>query len=152
MKDLRDPKEMNECIFCQIVSRKNKGALICYEDPEVLAIHDKYPLRLGHVVVISKKHSDKLTKLSAEEACFLGKSILLLSKAIEKATGCDNILIASFGGKVHHTHFHLIPFSEQDSDLKQRVDLMFLKRPQIPNKAIREAAERIISQLAEGRT
>ena len=42
-----------ECVFCNIVLRKSKAAII-HENDKVICLMDKYPISEGHFLVISK--------------------------------------------------------------------------------------------------
>ena len=46
---------MNNCIFCDIVSKKIPAHII-YEDSDFMAFLDIRPLAPGHALVIPKKH------------------------------------------------------------------------------------------------
>ena len=57
---------MSHCIFCDIVRGKLQHHLI-YEDDNHIAILDKYPIDLGHSLVIPKKPYEKLTDMNSTE-------------------------------------------------------------------------------------
>jgi diadenosine tetraphosphate (Ap4A) HIT family hydrolase len=46
-----------ECVFCQIVSRKHKDSqTIIYEDDTIVIFPDIRPAAVGHYQIVSKKH------------------------------------------------------------------------------------------------
>lgn len=46
-----------ECVFCQIVSRKHKDAqTIIYEDDTIVIFPDIRPAAVGHYQIVTKKH------------------------------------------------------------------------------------------------
>ena len=103
----------DNCIFCKIAA----GEIPChklYEDDRVLAFLDLGPLAPGHALVIPKIHAKTIADMTAEDAAAVGKALPKLTRAISKATGCDdyNILVntgENAGQVVMHVHFHIIP-------------------------------------------
>ncbi|MCK5282950.1 MAG: HIT family protein [Nanoarchaeota archaeon] len=101
-----------DCIFCKIA----KGDIPCnkvYEDDKTLAFLDISPVSKGHTLVIPKEHAEKIYELSDESSEALAKTLKKISKAVEKALGCDFNVLNNNGEKagqlVKHVHFHIIP-------------------------------------------
>ncbi len=102
-----------ESIFQKIIT----GEIPChriYENEYVLAFLDVSPLSSGHTLVIPKEAVASLHELSEESGEALGKALVIVSKAIVKATGITeyNILLnngALANQAVFHVHFHIIP-------------------------------------------
>ena len=104
---------MSHCIFCDIMRNKLQHHLI-YEDNNHIAILDKYPIDLGHSLVIPKKPYEKLTDMDSNEIAELFIKIPKIVNAILKATSADAFTIAQNNGKsakqiVPHVHVHIIP-------------------------------------------
>ena len=104
---------MSHCIFCDILHDKLQRHLI-YEDDNHIAILDKYPIDLGHSLVIPKKPYEKLTDMSHEEVSELFAIIPKIANGIIKATNADAFSIAQNNGKaakqiIAHVHVHIIP-------------------------------------------
>ena len=104
---------MSHCIFCDIMRNKLQHHLI-YEDNNHIAILDKYPIDLGHSLVIPKKPYEKLTDMNSNEIAELFIKIPKIVNAILKATNADAFTIAQNNGKsakqiVPHVHVHIIP-------------------------------------------
>ena len=104
---------MSHCIFCDIMHDKLQHHLI-YEDDNHIAILDKYPIDLGHSLVIPKKPYEKLTDMDSNEIAELFIKIPKIVNAILKATSADAFTIAQNNGKsakqiVPHVHVHIIP-------------------------------------------
>ncbi len=104
---------MSHCIFCDIMHDKLHSHLI-YEDNNHIAILDKYPIDLGHSLVIPKKPYEKLTDMNSNEIAELFIKIPKIVNAILKATNADAFTIAQNNGKsakqiVPHVHVHIIP-------------------------------------------
>ena len=93
------------------------GKLSChmiYEDDDCLVILDKYPIDNGHSLIITKKHSEKITNMNVDEVSILFSKIPKIANAIIKATNADAFSIAQNNGKaakqiIPHVHIHIIP-------------------------------------------
>ena len=93
------------------------GKLSChliYEDDDCLVILDKYPIDNGHSLIITKKHSEKITDMNVDEVSRLFSKIPKIVNAIIKATNADAFSIAQNNGKaakqiIPHVHIHIIP-------------------------------------------
>jgi len=59
------------CIFCDILDGKRDGHIL-YEDDSHIAFLDKYPIDVGHSLVIPRKHHEKITDMNPKmwEMCF----------------------------------------------------------------------------------
>lgn len=104
---------MSDCIFCRIVA-KEVPANIAYEDDEILAFQDIYPLAPVHLLVIPKKHIPSVNGLEDEDAQVMGKLFLVIKKLAQKAGIAESgyRVITNIGKdgaqEVNHLHFHLI--------------------------------------------
>ena len=104
---------MAETIFHKIVA----GEIPChkvYEDDQVLAFLDVFPLSKGHTLVIPKVHAETLDQLDDAHAAAIGRALPKVAKAIMKATGCKDYNILQNNGAAAHqavfwVHFHIIP-------------------------------------------
>lgn len=104
---------MTACIFCDIINGKLPCHLI-YKDNNHIVILDKYPIDIGHSLIITKKPYEKLTDMSVEEIAELFSKIPKIVNAIIKATKADAFSIAQNNGKaakqiIPHVHVHIIP-------------------------------------------
>ncbi|MBN1489709.1 MAG: HIT family protein [Phycisphaerae bacterium] len=107
-----------ECIFCKIVA----GEIPClkvFEDDAVLAFLDIGPLADGHVLLIPKRHYERLDAMPADAASELMQHLPRLAAAVLAATGADayNILVnigPVAGQLVMHVHVHIIPRANGD--------------------------------------
>ena len=87
---------------------------IIYEDDDCLVILDKYPIDNGHSLIITKKHSEKITDMNIDDVSKLFSKIPKIANAIIKATHADAFSIAQNNGKsakqiIPHVHIHVIP-------------------------------------------
>ena len=104
---------MARCIFCDIINGKLPCHLI-HKDDNHIVILDRYPIDVGHTLIITKKPYEKLTDMSIEEIMDLFSQIPKIINAIIKATKADGFSIAQNNGKaakqiVPHVHVHIIP-------------------------------------------
>ena len=109
---------MADCLFCKIVA----GEIPCskvYEDEEVLAFLDLYPLAPGHTLVIPKSHTERTTDMTAAGMAAVGRVLPQVAKGVVAATGAEgfNILQANgacAGQVIFHVHVHVIPRAPDD--------------------------------------
>ncbi len=104
---------MADCIFCRIIKGEIPSSKV-YEDESVYAFLDIGPLAWGHVLVVPKKHAERITELSSAESAALFAAVPKLSAAVMKATGAEGLNVlqnngAVAGQAVAHLHVHLIP-------------------------------------------
>lgn len=104
---------MSTTVFDRIVA----GELPChrlYEDADVLAFLDIYPLSRGHTLVIPKQPAVTLDQLSEGHAAAIGRVLPRLCRALLKATGAQAFnVLQNNGAEAHqaipYVHFHVIP-------------------------------------------
>ncbi|MFB5609757.1 MAG: HIT family protein [Nitrosarchaeum sp.] len=101
------------CIFCDIMSGARTGHIL-YEDTSHVAFLDKYPIDLGHSLVVPKKHHEKITDMDSNMVGELFSIIPKIANAILTATGADAFSLGQNNGKaakqiIPHVHVHIIP-------------------------------------------
>ncbi|MFB5612785.1 MAG: HIT family protein [Nitrosarchaeum sp.] len=101
------------CIFCDIISGTRTGHIL-YEDTSHVAFLDKYPIDLGHSLVVPKKHHEKITDMDSNMVGELFSIIPKIANAILTATGADAFSLGQNNGKaakqiIPHVHVHIIP-------------------------------------------
>lgn len=102
-----------ECIFCSIIS-KNREAAYVYENDRFIAIMDKYPINIGHTLVMPKKHYHTIIDMPVNEVGMLFALTAHLAKAVIKAVNSDGFSIGQNNGEaanqiIPHVHVHIIP-------------------------------------------
>ena len=107
----------SDCPFCyeniksEIIERLNS----------VCAIKDKYPVTIGHILIIPIKHSEDFFLLTASERRDAEKLLLSMKQRIsERDSSITGFNIGTNCGKsagqtVFHAHIHLIPRREGDT-------------------------------------
>ena len=100
---------MKDCIFCE-----KTGADIICENELAKAIYDGFPVNLGHVLVVPKRHRETYFDASIEELTAMQELVFQVKEIVEKKYNPDgfnigvNVGIAA-GQSVFHLHFHVIP-------------------------------------------
>lgn len=125
-----------DSIFTKII----KGEIPCHkiaEDEHHLAFLDIMPLKMGHVLVITKKQIDYIFDLEPDEFAELNKFSQRVAKAIKKTIDCSKVGVAVIGLEVPHVHIHLIPI--------HRVDDINFSKPKLKpeNDELKEIAQKI---------
>jgi histidine triad (HIT) family protein len=111
---LTDQVERDVCVFCQFATESIRDSQKVYEDDNVLALLDDFPISDGHTLVMLKDHHDDLASLSEEQAAYLGGVVARISRALKEACDVPYIYVASLGEQVRHVHYHLVPRYEED--------------------------------------
>ncbi len=101
------------CLFCDILDGKIVGHFL-YEDDSHVAFLDKYPIDVGHSLVLPKKHHEKITDMTPKDVGTVFALVPKIAKAILEATNADAFSIAQNNGSaakqiVPHVHIHIIP-------------------------------------------
>ncbi len=105
-----------DCVFCKIVSG-DIPAKILKETEHSIAFLDAFPLAKGHVLVIPKKHHQKIQDMSSEENTDLFALVHSMISKVDSLSG--STLVAVHNGKdagqeVPHVHVHLVPRKAND--------------------------------------
>ncbi|MCI4353415.1 MAG: HIT family protein [Thermoplasmata archaeon] len=99
------------CIFCEIVAGRAAAHRV-YEDDRTIAFLDLFPITRGHVLVVPKRHVDRLTDLRDEEYGDLFRALAKVCRMTERLSMDYNVAVnqgALAGQIVFHLHFHIIP-------------------------------------------
>lgn len=100
-----------DCVFCKIIKNEIKSEKI-YEDEDVICIRDINPQAPIHILIIPKKHIEKLYQI--DEIELLGKMLkiacLMAEKEKIKESGFRIVINTNrnAGQSVEHIHFHLL--------------------------------------------
>lgn len=102
---------MSECIFCKVVKGELPTKKV-YENDEILAFNDIHPLAPIHVLIIPKKHIEKLTEVKEKDQMLLGEIQLVAAKIAKKLGISESFRVslcngAKAGQSVFHLHYHL---------------------------------------------
>lgn len=101
------------CIFCDILDGKISGHFL-YEDDSHVSFLDKYPIDVGHSLIIPREHHERITDMNPEDVGKVFSLVPKLAKAILTATGADAFSLGQNNGRaakqiIPHVHIHIIP-------------------------------------------
>jgi len=99
------------CPFCNPDLVKYQGF---YESSHVLGLFNYRPVLEGHVLILPKRHVERLEDLTTEEFIEIKEAITKIHTAAKNVYGKNDYLLIIQNGKdagqtVPHVHFHLIP-------------------------------------------
>lgn len=103
---------MTPSLFSKIIN-KEIPANIIYEDDDVVAIIDKYPVAPTHILIIPRKPIPTINDLTNDDADLIAKMILTakrianergLTKGYRLVMNCNE----DGGQTIFHIHLHLI--------------------------------------------
>lgn len=100
------------CVFCRI-SRHEAPAEYLYEDETVFVIKDRFPKAPIHLLVIPRKHIDRIDALTTVDdglIVHLFEIVRLIAAEYHLEAGYRVIINsgAEGGQTVHHLHVHII--------------------------------------------
>jgi diadenosine tetraphosphate (Ap4A) HIT family hydrolase len=99
------------CLGCQVITGKiiPPGGTI-YETAYWQVNHCVSPALLpGFLIIQPKRHCEHLAELTAAEAAELGTILQLTTSALSNVVAPEKIYLCSFGEKVKHIHFWILP-------------------------------------------
>ena len=98
---------MTDTIFQKIIN-KEINADIIYEDEKSLVFRDINPVAPTHLLIIPKKHIEKISDANEEDQDLLGHLFLVAGK-VAKELGIENAfrLVVNNGAGAQQTVFHL---------------------------------------------
>lgn len=103
---------MQDCIFCQIVSKKLPTEKV-WESDDMVAFKDIAPRAPKHVLLVPRKHIESVSKAREADRQMLGNLMLAASKVADELGIKDAFRLEIFNGKkagqtVSHLHVHLL--------------------------------------------
>lgn len=103
---------MADCIFCKIVAGQIKAGVV-FENDEVMAFKDVNPQAPVHILVIPKKHIERIAEVGDADLRIVGeihRAAAQIAKQ-EKLTSGFRLLTNNgrdAGQTVDHLHYHLM--------------------------------------------
>lgn len=90
-----------------------------WADANYLSIMDKFPINVGHQLVLPKVHYNFLTDMTDNEVAELFGRVSMLAKVTMKALRPDGLAVGQNNGvaanqQIFHVHVHIIPRFEGD--------------------------------------
>jgi histidine triad (HIT) family protein len=107
---------VQDCIFCEIVKGRSPASVI-YEDPDVMALLDIYPVQRGHSLVIPKKHFVDIWDIDPEVLTKVVSVTKRVAQRMKEALDTEGVNTFSASGKpagqdIYHFHMHVIPLGK----------------------------------------
>ena len=112
----------DSCTFCAILAGRAPARFV-YEDDAACAFLDINPLRLGHTLVVPRRHVRDLTDDGAAETlAAIGPALQQTALLLSTKLVADGISVLQANGSaagqtVFHLHFHLLPRHTGDTPL-----------------------------------
>ena len=110
---------MKNCPFCDLDRKRNR---VLKETGNIIVFFSSPRLMPGHLLVVPKRHVEKLSELRKAEREELMETLMMFEEKILKrlAPGCDitqhyRPFLNQTDLKVDHLHFHLRPRKLRDS-------------------------------------
>ena len=108
-----------DCVFCNLI-QGNAPSHVIYQDVGFIAILDKYPISIGHTLVMPKKHFGRVGDIPQGEFCALYARVHALNAAITSRLGASASHISINDGAaanqlIPHVHVHIIPRNQNDN-------------------------------------
>jgi histidine triad (HIT) family protein len=113
---MKEEDKMKKCIFCSIVAKKEK-AYIVYENEYVCCFLDKYPINIGHILVVPKQHYVEFQDVDSTSLTEIILAAQRISIELEKLLKTDGITIMQNNGifkDVDHYHMHIVSRFKDD--------------------------------------
>ena len=111
---------MSDCIFCKLANKEIPTDFL-YEDENVVAFNDLYPLTPVHILVVPKKHHDNFID------GIPANTLESVTKAIAAVTEQTGIKESGFrvitntgkhgGQSINHVHFHVLGGRQLDDSM-----------------------------------
>jgi len=105
------------CIFCKIIAG-DIPVKILKETTNSISFLDAFPLAKGHVLVIPKKHHQKIQDMDNKENNDLFSLVHDMLSKVDTLTGATLVALHNgreAGQEIPHVHVHLVPRSKDDS-------------------------------------
>lgn len=107
-----------DCIFCKII-RGEIPSYKVYEDDNVFAFLDIFPVHPGHVLVVPKRHCADIFEIAEQDLQQVVAAAKRIAPAVMKATNADGVNVGmnnkpAAGQVVMHAHVHVIPRFKDD--------------------------------------
>jgi histidine triad (HIT) family protein len=99
------------CIFCEIVHGRIPSHKV-YEDDSTIAFLDAFPHTRGHLLVVPKRHMERITDIAESEYTDFMGAIAHVCRKVDRLSRHYHVSVnqGSLAGQVvFHLHVHIIP-------------------------------------------
>ncbi|MBI2082773.1 MAG: histidine triad nucleotide-binding protein [Deltaproteobacteria bacterium] len=102
---------MSTCLFCKIIKKEIPSKMI-HEDESCIAFHDISPQAPTHILVVTRKHIEKVAQLDPQDKELVGHLHWVAKEIAQQLKLTDFRLVlnngAAAGQSVWHLHLHLL--------------------------------------------
>jgi len=104
---------MSGCLFCKIVNGEVKSKVV-FENNEALAFLDINPKAPTHVIIIPRKHIERVADINEEDSGLVGRLFIVardLARKMKIESGGYRLVVncnRDAGQEVFHLHLHLL--------------------------------------------
>lgn len=102
---------LSDCLFCKMIQKEIPSKME-YEDEDVFAIHDINPQAPVHILVMPRRHVEKISDLKDSDEMLAGRLVLRARQIAAKNGWNDYRLVFNNGPEsgqsVFHIHLHLL--------------------------------------------
>ncbi|MGE4357154.1 MAG: histidine triad nucleotide-binding protein [Candidatus Omnitrophota bacterium] len=102
-----------DCIFCKIINREISASIV-YSDKEIIAFNDINPQAPVHIIIIPRKHIEKISDITEGDSELMGKLVLVAQRLAKEKNISDSGYRLVFncnrdaGQTIFHIHLHLL--------------------------------------------
>ncbi|CAD2079065.1 MULTISPECIES: HIT family protein [Bacteria] len=112
---------MSEKSIFEMIINRDIPANILYEDDDVIAFLDAFPVAKGHTLVVPKVKVENIYELSPESGAKVMEAISKVARALRITYQPEGLNVLQNNGafasqSVFHIHFHLIPRYKDEHD------------------------------------
>lgn len=103
------------CIMCDLVEARSR---VVFEAADALVFVERYATRFGHLLVVPRAHTERITALDEDVYLALSRIAYRGARVLERALDAKRVYIASFGAVTPlatscvHPHIHLVPIHD----------------------------------------
>ncbi len=117
------------CLFCNFAAdpSQDRAHFVLERGREWFVVINRYPYTTGHLMVVTRRHVEKVSDLGVEEGGEMVQLLARCERAITRAYGPDGINVgANLGrsagaGIVGHFHMHMVPRWHGDTNFMSAV-------------------------------
>jgi histidine triad (HIT) family protein len=141
-----EANEKQYCVFCSIIQGHLPTAEV-YQDSNFLVLMDKYPINVGHTLIIPKVHYDNILLMPPVEVGRLYSLVPIVAESVVASVNADGFNVGQNNGIaanqiVPHVHVHIVPRFKPDSP-----DGRWPKRRVASHEELLENAQKIRSRI-----
>lgn len=141
------------CFICEMVTGRNNGNHIIYQDNLFIAFLNKYPVLYGHVLVAPIEHKEHVTgDFTMDEYLTLHRSVYQVAEAVRRTVENERVYILSLGSQQgnRHVHWHIAPLPYGVPFKQQQLAALGVENGilDIPEGECVELAQRIRQNMA----